>query len=132
MIKYMLDTDICIYTMKRKPLEVRRRFNIHSGAICISTVTLGELVHGVEKSNNPRSNLESLEGFAGRLEVINYDEVAAYHFGQLRHELKGQEIGPYDFMIAAHARSLGLTLITNNTREFKRVDGLRIENWIEP
>ena len=128
----MLDTDICIYTMKRKPIEVRRRFNIHSSAICISTVTLGELVHGVEKSNNPRSNLESLEGFAGRLEVINYDEVAAYHFGQLRHELKGQEIGPYDFMIAAHARSLGLTLITNNTREFKRVDGLRIENWVEP
>ncbi len=127
----MLDTDICIYTMKRKPLEVRRMFNIHSGAICISTITLGELVHGVEKSNNPQFNLESLEGFAGRLEIINYDEAAAYQFGQLRRELKGQEIGPYDFMIAAHARSLGLTLITNNTREFKRVEGLRVENWVK-
>ncbi len=131
MIKYLLDTDTCIYTMKRKPLEVRRMFNIHSGAICISTVTLGELVHGVEKSDNQRFNLELLEGFAGRLEVINYDEAAAYHFGQLRRELKGKEIGPYDFMIAAHARSLGLTLITNNTREFMRVEGLRVENWVE-
>ena len=126
----MLDTDICIYTMKRKPLEVRLMFNIHSGVICISTVTLGELVHGVEKSDNPQFNLESLEGFAGRLEIINYDEVAAYHFGQLRYELKGQEIGPYDFMIAAHARSLGLTLVSNNTKEFDRVAGLRVENWV--
>lgn len=130
MIKYMLDTDTCIYTMKRKPLEVRRMFNIHSGAICISTVTLGELVHGVEKSNNQRYHQESLEGFVGRLEVLHYDEAAAYHFGQLRQELKGKEIGPYDFMLAAHARSLGLILITNNIREFKRVEGLRIENWV--
>jgi tRNA(fMet)-specific endonuclease VapC len=106
-------------------------FNINSGAIGISAVTLGELVHGVEKSDNPQSNLQSLEGFVGRLEVINYDEAAAYHFGQLRCELKGQEIGPYDFMIAAHARSLGLTLISNNRREFKRVDGLRVENWVK-
>lgn len=131
MIKYMLDTDTCIYTIKRKPLEVRRMFNIHSGAICISTVTLGELVHGVEKSNNQRLNRIALEGFVGRLEVINYDEAAAYQFGQLRHELKGKEIGSYDFMIAAHARSIGLTLITNNTREFDRVDGLRVENWVK-
>jgi len=131
MIKFMLDTDICIYTMKRKPLEARRMFNIHSGAMCISTVTLGELVHGVEKSDNPQSNLQLLEGFVGRLEVVDYDKVAAHHFGQLRYELKGQEIGPYDFMIAAHARSLGLTLITNNTREFKRVEGLRVENWVK-
>ena len=130
MIKYMLDTDTCIYTIKRKPLEVRRMFNIHSGAISISTVTLGELVHGVEKSDDQRQNRIVLEGFVGRLEVINYDEAAAYQFGQLRHELKGQEIGPYDFMIAAHARSLGLTLITNNTKEFSRVEGLRVDNWV--
>ena len=126
----MLDTDTCIYTIKRKPLEVRRMFNIHSGEISISTVTLGELVHGVEKSDNQRQNRVVLEGFVGRLEVINFDEAAAYQFGQLRHELKGQEIGAYDFMIAAHARSLGLTLITNNTREFSRVEGLRVENWV--
>lgn len=126
----MLDTDISIYIMKRKPLEVKRMFNVHSGEICISTVTLGELAHGAEKSEHPRNNLESLAGFAGRLEIIAYDESAAYQFGQLRSELKGQEIDPYDFMIAAHARSLGLTLVTNNTNEFERVAGLRLENWI--
>jgi len=127
----MLDTDISIYTMKRKPLEVRRMFNIHSGEICISTVTLGELIFGAEKSDNPRANMESIEGFAGRLEVLDYDDRAAHQFGQLRQELKDNKIGPYDFMIAAHARSLGLTLITNNTREFGRVEGLRVENWVK-
>jgi len=131
MIKFMLDTDISIYTIKRKPLEVRRMFNNHSGEICISTVTLGELIYGVEKSKNQRSNLESVEGFVGRVEVINYDAVAAYQFGQLRQELKDQNIGPYDFMIAAHARSLGLTLISNNTKEFGRMAGLRVENWVK-
>jgi len=126
----MLDTDISIYTMKRKPLDVRRMFNIHSGEICISTVTLGELIYGAESSENSRANLESIEGFAGRLEVLSYDEAAAHQFGQLRQELREQNIGPYDFMIAAHARSLGLTLVTNNTNEFERVDGFRIENWV--
>jgi len=130
MIKYMLDTDTSIYTMKRKPLEVRRRFNIHAGEIAISTVTLGELVYGAENSSNPHANLASLDGFSGRLEVINFDVNASYHFGQLRQELKGQEIGPYDFMIAAHARSLGHILVSNNTKEFERVSGLRVENWI--
>ncbi len=131
MIKYMLGTDISIYTMKRKPLEVKRMFNVHSGAICISAVTLGELVYGAENSKFPSANLESLEGFAGRLDVVDYGDVAAYQFGQLRKELKGNEIGPYDLMIAAHARSLGLTLVTNNTKEFKRVEGLRVENWVK-
>lgn len=126
----MLDTDISIYTMKRKPLDVRRMFNIHSGEICISTVTLGELIYGAESSENSRANLKSIEGFAGRLEVLSYDEAAAHQFGQLRQELREQNIGPYDFMIAAHARSLGLTLVTNNKNEFERVDGLRIENWV--
>lgn len=129
MIKYMLDTDISIYTMKRKPLQVKRLFNVHAGAICISTVTLGELVYGAENSQYPRENLVSLEGFSGRLDVISYDAVAAYQFGQLRKELKGKGIGPYDLMIAAHARSLGLILVTNNTKEFERVEGLRLENW---
>lgn len=131
MIKFMLDTDISIYTIKRKPLEVRRMFNIHSGEISISTVTLGELIYGVEKSKNQLTNLKSVEGFVGRVEVINYDAAAAHQFGQLKQELKGQNIGPYDFMIAAHARSLGLTLISNNTKEFKRIAGLRVENWVK-
>ena len=125
----MLDTDISIYTIKRKPIEVRRMFNSHSGEIGISTVTLGELIHGVEKSKQQRKNLDVVEGFAGRVEVIAYD-TAAYQFGQLKQELKNQPISPYDLMIAAHARSLGLTLITNNTTEFKRVAGLRVENWV--
>ncbi|MEE9339168.1 MAG: tRNA(fMet)-specific endonuclease VapC [Methylococcaceae bacterium] len=131
MIKFMLDTDISIYTIKRKPLEVKRMFNIHSGEIAISTVTLSGLIYGVEKSRNQQRNLESVEGFVGRLEVINYDVAAAYQFGQLKQELKGQNIGPYDFMIAAHARSLGLTLISNNTKEFEHVAGLRVENWVK-
>ncbi|MEE9354413.1 MAG: tRNA(fMet)-specific endonuclease VapC [Methylococcaceae bacterium] len=130
MIKFMLDTDISIYTIKRKPIEVRRMFNIHSGEIGISTVTLGELIHGVEKSQHQRKNLDVVEGFAGRVEVIAYDTAAAYQFGQLKQELNNQPIGPYDLMIAAHARSLGLTLITNNTTEFKRVAGLRVESWV--
>jgi len=126
----MLDTDISIYTIKRKPLEVKRMFNIHSGEIAISTVTLGELIYGAENSKNQRANLDIVEGFASRVEVISYNQTAAYQFGQLKQELKGQTIGPYDLMIAAHARSLGLILVTNNTNEFDRVDGLRIENWV--
>jgi tRNA(fMet)-specific endonuclease VapC len=130
MIKFLLDTDISIYTIKRKPLEIRRMFNIHSGEIGISTVTLGELLYGAANSKNQRTNLDIVEGFASRVEVINYSAAAAYQFGQLKQELKGQTIGPYDLMIAAHARSLGLILITNNTKEFDRVAGLRIENWV--
>jgi tRNA(fMet)-specific endonuclease VapC len=93
-------------------------------------VALGELIHGVEKSKHQRANPDVVEGFAGRVEVIAYDTAAAYQFGQLKQELNNQQIGPYDLMIAAHARSLGLTLITNNTTEFKRVAGLRMENWV--
>ncbi len=130
MIRFMLDTDISIYTVKRKPLEVRRMFNIHSGEIAISTVTLGELIYGAEHSQNPRANLEVVEGFAGRVEKLNYDTAAAHQFGQLKQELKGQNIGPYDVMIAAHARSLGLTLVTHNTKEFNRVSGLRVISWV--
>lgn len=125
----MLDTDISIYTIKRKPLEVRRMFNIHSGHICISTVSLSELFFGAENSSNPQQNLTLIEGFIARLQVVDFDSAAAQHLAQLRVELKQQAIGAYDAMIAAHARSLGLMLITNNTREFARVDGLRIENW---
>ncbi len=130
MIKYMLDTDISIYTMKRKPLEVKRMFNIHHGEICISTMTLGELIYGAENSINSTRNLQVVEGFIGRLDVLDFDQSAARQFGQLKTELKGKAIGAYDLMIAAHARSQGLILVSNNTREFDRVPGLRIENWV--
>lgn len=132
MIKFMLDTNICIFTIKNRPQEVREAFKRHHGQMCISTVTLMELIYGAEKSSNPERNLADVEGFAARLEVLRYDPEAAAHTGQLRAELvrEGKQIGPYDQMIAGHARSRGLILVTNNRREFDRVPGLRVEDWV--
>ena len=132
MHKYMLDTNIVIYTMKNKPQSVREAFKKHYGQMCISSVSYMELVFGAERSSNPESNLRSLEGFIARMDVLSYAEAAAVHTGQIRAELakKGTPIGPYDQMIAGHARSMGLILVTNNTKEFERVDGIRIENWV--
>lgn len=129
----MLDTNIVIYTIKNKPEQVRKAFIAHYAQMCISTITLMELVSGAEKSSNPDRNLRELEGFAARLEVLDYDTLAATHTGQLRAELakQGKPIGPYDQMIAGHARSLGLITVTNNLKEFDRVPGLRIENWLQ-
>jgi tRNA(fMet)-specific endonuclease VapC len=132
MLKFMLDTNICIFTIKNRPQEVREAFQQHHGQMCISTVTLMELIYGAEKSDFPERNLASIEGFAARLEVLKYDADAAAHTGQLRAEQakSGKPIGPYDQMIAAHARSKGLILVTNNLREFERVPGLRVEGWV--
>ncbi len=132
MLKYMLDTNIVIYTIKNRPEKVRNLFKRHAGQMAISAITLGELIYGAEKSAQPERNLADIEGFSARLEVMSFDEAAASHFGQLRAELTkvGKPIGPYDQMIAGHARSMGLILVTNNTAEFKRVPGLRIENWV--
>lgn len=132
MLKYMLDTNICIFTIKNRPEEVREAFKRHSGQLSISTVTLMELIYGAEKSANPERNLADVEGFAARLEVLPYDTQAAAHSGQLRAELAriGKPIGPYDQMIAGHARAQGLILVTNNLREFDRVPGLRVEDWV--
>ena len=131
MLKYMLDTKICIFTIKNKPQQVRDAFNRHHGQLCISSVSLMELIYGAEKSANPERNLVVVEGFAARLEVLSYDELAASHTGQLRAELaqNGTPIGPYDQLIAGHARSRGLITVTNNRREFDRVPGLRVEDW---
>lgn len=132
MLKFMLDTNICIYTIKNRPQAVREVFKQHHGQMCISAVTLMELIYGAEKSEFPERNLASIEGFAARLEVLNYDDAAAAHTGQLRAEQakSGKPIGPYDQMIAGHARSKGLILVTNNLREFERVPGLRVEDWV--
>jgi tRNA(fMet)-specific endonuclease VapC len=132
MLKYMLDTNIVIYTIKKRPAKVKTLFKQNSGQMCISSVTFGELVYGAEKSMQTERNLADVESMAARLELLAFDTLAATHFGQLRAELakSGKQIGPYDQMIAGHARSLGLILVTNNTKEFKRVPGLRIENWI--
>ncbi|HSY26998.1 MAG TPA: tRNA(fMet)-specific endonuclease VapC [Burkholderiaceae bacterium] len=134
MLKYMLDTNICIFTSKNKPQLVREAFERHHGQMCISTVTLMELICGAEKSAFPEQNLTVIEGLAARLEVLNYDPNAAAHTGQLRAELatQGKTIGAYDFMIAGHARSQGLIVVTNNMSEFARVPGLRVEDWANP
>lgn len=131
MLKYMLDTNICIFTIKNKPHTVREMFERQHGRLSISAVTLMELIYGAEKSSFPAKNLAVIEGFSARLEVLSYDEDAAAHTGQLRAELAraGTPIGPYDQMISGHARSKGLILVTNNLNEFVRVPGLRIEDW---
>ncbi len=131
MLKYMLDTSICIFTVKNRPQHVREAFNRHHGQLCMSSISLMELIYGAEKSAAPEKNLSVVEGFAARLEVLAYDEMAAAHTGQLRAELArgGIPIRPYDQLIAGHARSRGLILVTNNRREFDRVPGLRVEDW---
>lgn len=131
MLKYMLDTNIVIYTIKNRPPEVRSLFKQHDGQMCISTVTLGELIYGAEKSAQPEKNLEVVESMVARLDVLPFTNQDAAHFGQVKAELaaKGTPIGPYDTMIAGHARSQGMILVTNNTKEFVRVPGLRLENW---
>jgi tRNA(fMet)-specific endonuclease VapC len=132
MLKYLLDTNIVIYTMKNRPQRVKRRFQQHHGQMGISTVTIGELVFGAEHSQQTERNLADLEALAARLEVLPFDNQAAYHFGQIRAALyrTGQPIGPYDMMIAGQARAAGLKLVTNNVKEFERVPGLLVEDWI--
>jgi tRNA(fMet)-specific endonuclease VapC len=131
MLKYMLDTNIVIYTMKNKPPQVRTLFKKHDGQMCISSVTLGELIFGAERSAIPEKNLSAIESFIARIEVEFFDIKGATHFGQIKAELtqRGTPIGPYDTMIAGHARSLGMILVTNNLKEFERIEGLRLENW---
>lgn len=133
MLKYLLDTNIVIYTLKNRPQQVKRRFQNHQGRMCISAVTLGELVFGAEHSQQVERNLADIEAMVARLEVLPFDEKAAYQFGQIRAALyhAGQLIGPYDMMIAGHARASGLILVTNNVKEFERVPGLMLEDWSE-
>lgn len=129
----MLDTNIVIYVIKQRPLSVLEPFNNYAGRLCISSITLAELWHGVEKSNRPQHNRKQVEDFISRLEILPYCEKAATHYGDIRAQLeqKGQIIGVNDLHIAAHARSEGLILVSNNCREFERVDGLRLENWVK-
>ncbi len=131
MLKYMLDTNIVIYTIRNRPEQVRKLFKQHEGQMCISTVTMGELVFGAERSQQVERNLYDIETMAARLEVLPFDNGAACHFGQIRAQLysEGKPIGPYDMMIAGHARASGMILVTNNMKEFVRVSGLLLENW---
>jgi tRNA(fMet)-specific endonuclease VapC len=132
MIKYMLDTNTVIFTINNKPEQVRQKFKTCYDQISISAITLMELLYGVERSANPVKNQTILDGFVARLDVLPYEDRGAAHTGEIRAELarKGTPIGSYDAMIAGHARSQGLILVTNNTKEFNRVSGLRLEDWI--
>jgi tRNA(fMet)-specific endonuclease VapC len=132
MLRYMLDTNICIYVIKNRPAQLRQRFNQLADQLCVSVITLAELIYGAEKSAWVQQNLEVVEQFRGRLEVLPFMERAANHYGQLWAELDraGQRIGIHDMMIGSHARSEGLTVVTNNVREFQRMPGLRFENWL--
>lgn len=132
MLKYLLDTNIVIYVIKQRPLQVLDVFNQHHGRMAISSITLAELAHGAEKSSDVPRNTAVVEDFVSRLAVLPYDDKAAWQYGNIRAALEkqGQPIGINDLHIAAHARSNGLILITNNMREFERVPGLLLENWV--
>lgn len=130
-MRYMLDTDICIYTINERPAAVRRAFGLHQSAgLGISSVTAAELYFGAARTGSQR-NLDALRRLIATLEVASFDAVAAEVSGSLRAWLasQGTPIGPYDTLIAAHAHALGVTLVSNNTREFGRVPGLKVENW---
>lgn len=128
----MLDTNICIYIIKNKPPKVLKKFSkVDPKDVCISSITSSELWYGVNKSSSFEKNAIALEEFLSPLTILEYDETDSKSYGKVRSELekKGQIIGSMDLLIAAHALSRNLKLVTNNTKEFKRVNGLSIENW---
>ena len=132
MLRYLLDTNIVIYVLKQRPIEVLSTFNANASRMAISSITLAELFHGAEKSSRVSENLTAIEDFCSRLEVVPYGPKAAQHYGAIRAALEklGQPIGVNDMHIAAHARSEGLLLVTNNMGEFSRVPALEAENWV--
>ncbi|MCL2345106.1 MAG: type II toxin-antitoxin system VapC family toxin [Desulfobulbus sp.] len=130
-MQYILDTNICIYVINRHPAHVLPVFNAHHDLMCISEVTRFELLSGAYKSRAPHKTLQQVSTFCAMLKVLPFNEAASEHAAQIRAilEQKGQTIGPFDTLIAGHARSLAAILVTNNVREFERVGGLLIENW---
>lgn len=132
-MKYMLDTNICIFLIKHKPDAVIRKFMMHDpDDICISVITYAELLHGVEKSQAKEKNRIALTLFLSEIKILPFDDLAAQVYGTVKADLqrKGTPIGPLDTLIAAHARSLDLILVTNNTGEFERVEALKLEDWV--
>ena len=133
MTRYLLDTNICIYLIKKHPPEVLARFQqIQLKQLHIPTITLFELYYGIEKNNSQQRNLAALENFIAPLTVVDFTLEAAKKAAKIRNNLQkqGTPIGAYDVQIAAIALSLNMTLLTNNTREFERVKGLKLENWV--
>jgi tRNA(fMet)-specific endonuclease VapC len=132
---YMLDTDISSYIMKRShDIVLKALHKVPVGDVCISVITKSELLYGVELSPRKLQDQTALDAYLRHVNVLEYPEEAAIHYAQIRAapKMRGKMIGANDLLIAAHARSLGLTLVTNNTREFGRVQGLILENWTEP
>jgi tRNA(fMet)-specific endonuclease VapC len=131
MLRYMLDTNLCIRVLRERPAALRERFNVEADGLCISTIVLTELLYGAAKSARPDHNRREVENFAARLDVLSFDLDAAGHAADIRASLErdGQVIGGYDVLIAGHARSRGLIVVTGNLGEFRRVAGLRCEDW---
>lgn len=132
MLRYMLDTNLCIRVLRDRPQSIRERFNSEADGMSISTIVLTELLHGAAKSARPIENRHEVERFASRLHVLPFDADAAAHAGEIRATLErdGRRIGSYDLLIAGHARSRGLIVVTGNLGEFNRVEGLRCEDWL--
>ena len=131
MLTHMLDTNLCIRVIRDRPKGLQERFNEMAAGLCVSMVTMAELLYGAERSAKSAEGRRQVMDFTGRIEVLDFDADAASHYGEIRATLErqGQIIGPYDLMIAGHARSRGLLVVTGNLGEFTRVDGLRCEDW---
>lgn len=132
MLLTMLDTDTCIHVIRDRKKEIGPHFQNEVRSLCISTIVLHELQHGAEMSNRPAYHHEKVEQFCTRLQVLDFDQNAAMHAAEIKASLlkAGKVIGPNDLLIAGHARSLALKLVTGNLREFSRVEGLRCEDWL--
>ena len=129
----MLDTNICIYIIKNRPTSVRAKFQeFHIGELCISSITVSELMYGAYKSQFVEKNLKAIEAFLMPFEIVDYDYIASVEYGKIRAylEKQGRVIGNMDLQIAGHAMALGVTLVTNNTKEFERVTALQLDNWV--
>lgn len=134
-MKYLLDTNICVFVIRQKSHEVLQHLRRHpAGDVGISTITLAELRYGADKSRDPTKNHAALEAFLAPLEIVDFDAAAADTYGRIRADLesRGVPIGPLDTVIAAHSLSLSVTLVTNNVREFARATGLIVEDWTAP
>lgn len=133
-LQYLLDTNICIYITKHQPESVRQNFEKHlpNRSILISVITLGELRYGAEKSQNRKKALKVIDDFISMVQVVELDDNVAEHYAQIRKDLssKGQIIRSNDLWLAAHARANNWVMVTNNEKEFVRVDGLKVENWV--
>jgi len=129
---FMLDTNMCIYVINEREAALCKQFEAQAGRLCISSISYAELAYGVAHSGRVKHNERELVGFVKDLEVLPFDVAGGDHYADIRHVLtkKGLMIGANDLLIAAHARSIDATLVTNNKREFRRVSKLRIENWI--